>query len=83
MCICIRRRTLLFYHADIKGKYLLQQRMEVVRARLEAEEMERPDEGGTTVITTMDAFLDGMPPLRESCRKRRLDVESGRGHWIS
>ena len=28
-------RDLLFYHADIKGKYLLSQRMEVVRALLE------------------------------------------------
>ena len=67
-------KDLLFYHADIKGKYLIKQRMEVVRAILEAEEMESLDEGGITVITTMDAFLDGMPPLREIA-KRRIHVE--------
>ena len=31
-------KDLLFYHADIKGKYLLSQRMEVVRALMELEE---------------------------------------------
>ncbi|CUO76416.1 Transcription-repair-coupling factor [[Eubacterium] contortum] len=67
-------KDLLFYHADIKGKYLIKQRMEVVRAILEAEEMESMDEGGITVITTMDAFLDGMPSLREIA-KRRIHVE--------
>ncbi len=51
-------RDLLFYHADIKGKYLEKQRMEVVRSILEAKE-------GITVITTIDAFMDGMPELKK------------------
>lgn len=80
-------RDLLFYHADIQGKYLVRQRLEVLRALLEAKEKDSPPntnqnpkekdsppntnhspkgEGqeGITVITTADAFLDGMPPLK-------------------
>ena len=67
-------KDLLFYHADIKGKYLIKQRMEVVRAILEAEEKESRDDGGITVITTVDAFLDGMPSLQEIA-KRRIHVQ--------
>lgn len=67
-------KDLLFYHADIKGKYLIKQRMEVVRAILEAEEKESLDDGGITVITTVDAFLDGMPSLQEIA-KRRIHVQ--------
>ncbi len=62
-------KDLLFYHADIKGKYLLQKRMEVIREILNAPE-------DLAIITTMDAFLDGMP-LLESFRKHTLEVESG------
>ena len=62
-------KDLLFYHADIKGKYLLQKRMEVIREILNAPE-------DLTIITTMDAFLDGMP-LLESFRKHTLELESG------
>lgn len=53
-------KDLLFYHADIKGKYLLGQRMEVVRALIESEKDEE-----LTVITTADALLDGLLPLDE------------------
>lgn len=69
-------RDLLFYHADIKGKYLVKQRMEVVRAILEAKEAEDLDEvgNGITVITTVDAFLDGMPSLAEIA-KRRVHID--------
>lgn len=58
-------RDLLFYHADIKGQYLQGQRMEVVRALIE-----RKTEESITVITTMDAFLDGLAPLNQiaSCQ---------------
>ena len=48
-------RDLLFYHADIKGKLLTDQRMGVLRALIEKEEGK-----DVTVITTMDAFLDGL-----------------------
>ncbi len=47
-------KDLLFYHADLKGKYLEKQRMEVIKGILETEK-------GMTVITTIDAFMDGMP----------------------
>ena len=53
-------KDLLFYHADIKGKYLLGQRMEVVRALIEAGSEEE-----LTVLTTADALLDGLVPLEE------------------
>ena len=49
-------RDLLFYYADIKGKVLTDQRMQVLRALIEKKEGE-----SVTVITTMDAFLDGLP----------------------
>ena len=48
-------RDLLFYYADIKGKTLTNRRMEVLRAIAEKKK-EEP----VTVITTMDAFLDGI-----------------------
>ena len=49
-------KDLLFYHADIKGKYIAAKRMEVLRALLENEK-----EGKSiTVITTIDAFMDGI-----------------------
>lgn len=70
-------KDLLFYHADIKGKYLVKQRMEVMKAILEAghespgQTNGREDEAkGITVITTIDAFLDGMPALGEIAEKR-------------
>ena len=49
-------RDLLFYYADIKGKVLTDQRMQVLRALIEKKEG-----SSVTVITTMDAFLDGLP----------------------
>lgn len=68
-------KDLLFYLADIKGKYLAKQRMEVVRAVLEAEYGEEDEKGGITVITTIDAFLDGMPPLEE-IKEQRIHISS-------
>ena len=64
-------RDLLFYYADIKGKVLTGQRMEVLRALIEKKT-------GTslTVITTMDAFLDGLS-APEEIRKRRIWLKSG------
>jgi len=62
-------RDLLFYHADIKGNYLKSQRMEVVRALLELPEI--------VVVTTVDAFLDGLKPLPEVV-KERITLETGR-----
>ncbi len=62
-------RDLLFYHADIKGNYLKSQRMEAVRALLELPE--------TVIVTTVDAFLDGLKPLQEIVRER-IVLESGK-----
>ena len=61
-------RDLLFYHADIKGKFIVKQRMEVVKALIEADEKK-----AVTVITTVDAFLDGMPAV-EAIASRRIHV---------
>ena len=66
-------RDLLFYHADIKGKLLTDRRMEVLRTLIEKE-----PEKQITIITTIDAFLDGLPEPerlkgqigRASCRER-------------
>lgn len=69
-------KDLLFYHADIKGKYLLSRRMEVLRVLSECRRNEQDGDGGITVITTADAFLDGLAPLNmmESCR---VHLETG------
>ena len=48
-------RDLLFYYADIKGALLTAQRMGVLRALIEKEK-----DASITVITTIDAFLDGL-----------------------
>lgn len=58
-------RDLLFYHADIKGNVLTDQRMQVLRALTGKEEGE-----SVTVITTMDAFLDGLPRPEELSESR-------------
>ena len=61
-------RDLLFYYADIKGKTLTNRRMEVLRAIAEKKK-EEP----VTVITTMDAFLDGiMSP--DEIQKNRIHI---------
>lgn len=47
-------KDFLFYRADIRGKYLTQKRMEVIRALREEEKV--------TVVTTIDALMDGVRP---------------------
>lgn len=47
-------KDFLFYRADIRGKYLVKQRMEVFRALKEEENV--------TVITTIGALMDGVRP---------------------
>mgnify|MGYP000093240498 FL=1 len=64
-------RDLLFYHADIKGNYLMKQRMEVIRSMVT-----RQKDQEITVITTMDAFLDGLSPAEEIVSKR-IQISSG------
>lgn len=61
-------KDLLFYYADIKGKALTNRRMEVLRAIAEKKK-EEP----ITVITTMDAFLDGIISPEE-IRKSRICI---------
>ena len=64
-------RDLLFYYADIKGKVLTGRRMEGLRALIEKE-----PGSPLNVITTMDAFLDGISAPDE-IRKRRISLRSG------
>ncbi len=64
-------RDLLFYHADIKGKLLTDQRMGVLRALIEKEEGK-----DVTVITTMDAFLDGLA-RPEKLKEQRISLTGG------
>ena len=58
-------RDLLFYYADIKGNLLTNRRMEVLRALIEKKDGEP-----VTVITTMDAFLDGLASPAEISSQR-------------
>ncbi len=54
--VCIYpAKDLLFYHADIKGKLLLQKRMEVVKSLIENER--------ATIIVGIDGFMDKLVPL--------------------
>ena len=61
-------KDLLFYQADVKGSFLVSRRMEVIRAVAEKEEKET-----LTVITTIDAFLDGLPSPDE-IKERRIRI---------
>ena len=65
-------KDLLFYHADIKGKYLLSQRMEVVRALMELEEgreMHRSDNCGCTAGRTSADEKTGKVQRADRCRR--------------
>ena len=64
-------RDLLFYYADIKGRQLTDKRMSVLRALLEKE-----DGKSITVITTMDAFLDGLAGP-EQFKEQRISLAGG------
>ncbi len=67
-------KDLLFYQADLRGKYLLKQRMEVFQALMECKSV--------TIITTFDGFMDALLPLevmkQRICKLRvgdRVDFE--------
>ena len=57
-------KDLLFYQADLRGKYLLKQRMEVLQAMIE--------QGNATVVTSIDGFMDALLPF--SVMKERIRV---------
>ena len=48
-------KDLLFYQADLRGKYLIKQRMEVFQAIMEGR--------GATIVTSFDGFMDALLPL--------------------
>lgn len=61
-------KDMLFYQADLRGKYLVKQRMEVFQALLEEKEI--------TVITSFDGFMDTLLPLDE-LKKRIMTLKLG------
>jgi len=61
-------KDLLFYQADLRGKYLLKQRMEVFQTILE--------ERGATIVTSFDGFMDALLPL-ELMRERIRTIKLG------
>ena len=61
-------KDLLFYQADLRGKYLIKQRMEVFQALMEQQD--------TVVVTTFDGFMDALPPL-EVMKERIITVKTG------
>lgn len=61
-------KDLLFYQADIRGKELISQRMEVIQARMERERM--------TVITSYDGFMDSLLPF-EKLKERQIRIAVG------
>ncbi len=50
-------KDFLFFHADIQGKLLVQQRVRALKLLLTQPE--------TTIITTVDAFMDGLKPVKQ------------------
>ena len=48
-------KDLLFYQADLRGKYLIKQRMEVFQAMMEQDNI--------TVVTSFDGFMDALLPF--------------------
>lgn len=60
-------KDLLFYHADLRGRLLIRQRMEVIQAMLEKE--------AVTVIAGFDAFMDSLIPFGE-IEKRVVTVRA-------
>ena len=60
-------KDLLFFQADIHGNLLIRQRMRVIRALLEQEEV--------TVVTSIDGCMDFLMPL-EKIRSRLLHFKS-------
>ena len=61
-------KDLLFYQADLRGKYLTKQRMEVFQAMMEQQDM--------TIVVTFDGFMDALIPL-DVMRKRMISVKLG------
>ena len=61
-------KDLLFYQADIRGKVLIQQRMSVIQAVLEDEDV--------TVVTSFDGFMDSLLPI-EKIRERVIKLNNG------
>jgi len=61
-------KDLLFYHADLRGKYMIKQRMEVIQALVEKETL--------TVIASFDGFMDSVLPLVK-IRERLINLASG------
>lgn len=64
-------RDLLFYYADIKGNLLTDSRIAVLRALIEKEK-----DKSITVITTMEAFLDGLAGPME-LKDHRIRLSGG------
>ena len=58
----------MFYQADIRGKVLIQQRMSVIQAVLEDEDV--------TVVTSFDGFMDSLLPI-EKIRERVIKLNNG------
>ena len=61
-------KDLLFYQADLRGKYLIKQRMEVFQTILEGQ--------GATIVTSFDGFMDALIPL-ETMKKRIRSFKVG------
>jgi len=61
-------KDLLFYQADLRGKYLTKQRMEVFQAMMGGQDM--------TIVTTFDGFMDALIPL-DVMKKRVISVKVG------
>ena len=61
-------KDLLFYQADLRGKYLVKQRMEVFQAMLEQKDI--------TIVTSFDGFMDSLLPL-DTLKERIITMKVG------
>ncbi|MGL6198639.1 MAG: transcription-repair coupling factor [Lachnospiraceae bacterium] len=61
-------KDLLFYHADLRGKYVTKQRMEVIQALVEKDTL--------TVIVSFEGFMDTVLPFEE-IKERLIKLSPG------
>ena len=67
-------KDLLFFQADIQGNLLIRQRMCVVKALLEQEDL--------TVVTSIDGCMDYLMPLEEIGKKYCIFTGTALSIWI-
>ena len=78
-------RDLLFYHADIKGNYLMKQRMEVIRSMVTRQKNQEITGSHPEILLILRSFRRDFPAwgMRGKYRlKDRDSLQCAAGSWI-